>query len=233
MPNVQGNRAARLFAQLRLTAGLGHRCPRSAAPQAVTPPHGGTPKQKDDARRAMMTRPHPTTNHRDTRPNEPSAPRGAVRQPSTKRQAAPDAPSPEPTHKTGAAPARAPRGTVMTTEKARDGDGAAGTTRRPRCAGRERGLSVEMAPKVGAGDTATSRHPRRRRRHKETRDDRKRNHARMESPNVKVTGAARLYRAASVWTAGLGLPFQSRLLRTKKHAHIVRRWVCYLHSRHA
>jgi hypothetical protein len=26
----------------------------------------------------------------------------------------------------------------------------------------------------------------------------------IERPNVEVTGAARLYRAASVWTAGLG-----------------------------
>lgn len=29
------------------------------------------------------------------------------------------------------------------------------------------------------------------------------------TPNVEVTGAARLYRAASVWTAGLGIIFLS------------------------
>jgi hypothetical protein len=39
--------------------------------------------------------------------------------------------------------------------------------------------------------------------------------AAWSAPNVEVTGAARLYRAASVWTAGLGdVPLQAIAIRT-------------------
>ena len=33
------------------------------------------------------------------------------------------------------------------------------------------------------------------------------------TPNVEVTGAARLYRAASVWTAGLGVAGSQKSMR--------------------
>jgi len=45
----------------------------------------------------------------------------------------------------------------------------------------------------------------------------------MNKPNVEVTGAARLYRAASLWTAGLGLALNGNANPKQKSALATRR----------
>ncbi len=192
---------------------MGQRRRRSETPQAVTPPHDAIPKQRGQARHSMMTRPHSTTNRRDTSPDEAGGTRGAALGQCGERRAAPDAAAAEPTHPTGTAPARAPRGKAMKTEKDSHGDGAGDATRRQQRTARECGPSVQTARKVGVGDTATRRHPSRRKRFEKTCDDRERNAARMESPNVQVQGTLRGFIAQR--------PLERRV---RPHTYALREW---------
>jgi hypothetical protein len=192
---------------------LGQRRRRSETPQAVTPPHDAIPKQRGQARHSMMTE-APL----DNEPPRHVAGRGGRH---TRRGVGTMRRTPSGTRRRGSgthSPDRhgtSPSATRQGDEKEKDshGDGAGDATRRQQRTARECGPSVQTARKVGVGDTATRRHPSRRKRFEKTCDDRERNAARMESPNVQVQGTLRGFIAQR--------PLERRV---RPHTYALREW---------